>query len=299
MGPLKADNLFKRTFNQMCDLVAGGKIGDTLASETQLSTNLGVSRTTIRKVLEELVELKVLRFQNRVRTIQSTHVGTLYFPAIETISTSDQVEKQFLEWMLRDDAQPGTLINELELARQFSVGTTGIREFLNRFSRFGLIEKRRNSGWVFQGFSQQFATELFEIREMFELRSAVAFCRLPQFSPLTDQLRLIGNEHRRLLQDIDERYHDFSDLDDRFHRLVISCDNNRFINDFYDVISFVFHYHYQWNKVNEQERNCQAIHEHLDYIDALLTGDEKRTERACKVHLTSARSTLMESIQTH
>jgi bacterioferritin-associated ferredoxin len=69
-----------------------------------------------------------------------------------------------MEWMLRGGAKPGTVINELELARQFGVATTGIREFLIRFSRFGLIEKRSNSGWLFKGFTEDFALELFEIR---------------------------------------------------------------------------------------------------------------------------------------
>jgi DNA-binding GntR family transcriptional regulator len=27
----------------------------------------------------------------------------------------------------------------------------GIREFLIRFSRFGLVEKKGNSGWLFEG----------------------------------------------------------------------------------------------------------------------------------------------------
>jgi DNA-binding GntR family transcriptional regulator len=39
-------------------------------------------------------------------------------------------------------------INELELAREIGVGTSSVREFLIRFSRFGLIEKRPNSHWV-------------------------------------------------------------------------------------------------------------------------------------------------------
>ena len=41
-----------------------------------------------------------------------------------------------------------------------------------RFSRFGLIEKRPNSHWVLKGFTRDFALELTEVREMFELRSA-------------------------------------------------------------------------------------------------------------------------------
>jgi hypothetical protein len=62
-------------------------------------------------------------------------------------------------WMPRDNAQPGTAINELELARQFGVATTGIGELLNRLQRFGLIERRPNAGWMFKGFTPAFALD--------------------------------------------------------------------------------------------------------------------------------------------
>ena len=92
---------------------------------------------------------------------------------------------------------PGTTINELELARQFGVATTSIREFLNRFQRFGLIEKRPNGGWVFKGFTTDFALELFEIREMYELRSARALAPLPEESPAWESSRLCVSSTRR------------------------------------------------------------------------------------------------------
>ncbi|MDF2371985.1 MAG: GntR family transcriptional regulator [Rhizobiaceae bacterium] len=293
---MKTDTVYKRTFNQMLDLVSAGEPGARIPSETQLSSTLGVSRTTIRKVLGQLCSRRILRFDDRARFIRTTQCSEAYFPLLETVSTSDQVEKQFMEWMLRGDTKPGTLINELEMARQFAVGTTGIREFLNRFSRFGLIEKRPNSGWLFKGFTESFASELFEIREMFELRSALAFSRLPKDNCVWKQLKLIEQEHHALLAHIDTRFHDFSDLDNRFHRLVNCGAPNRFVDDFHEIISFVFHYHYQWNKADEKERNEVAIAEHLAYINALSSGDAQHVERACRDHLLSARTTLIKSI---
>jgi len=200
-----------------------------------------------------------------------------------------------MEWLLRDDAHPGTAINELELARQFGVATTGIREFLNRFQRFGLIEKRPNAGWVFKGFTRNFALELFEIREMFELRSARAFAGLPRTSPLWERLAALRAEHLALLAEVEWRYHDFSDLDSRFHRLINAAMPNRFIDGFYDLITLIFHYHYQWNKRDERQRNAVAIGEHLAYIDALLAEDPAAVETACRAHLASARETLIRS----
>ena len=186
-------------------------------------------------------------------------------------------------------------INELELARQFGVATTSIREFLNRFQRFGLIERRPNAGWVFKGFTTSFALELFEIREMFDLRSATAFAALPDSSPLWRQIEALREEHLSLLNEIDRRYHDFSDLDNRFHRLINSARSNRFIDDFYDIITLIFHYHYQWNKRDERQRNEVAIREHLTYIEALLSRNRSMVELACRAHLTSARETLIRA----
>ena len=186
-------------------------------------------------------------------------------------------------------------INELELARQFGVATTSIREFLNRFQRFGVIERRPNAGWVFKGFTTSFALELFEIREMFELRSATAFAALPDSSPLWRQIEALREEHLSLLNEIDRRYHDFSDLDNRFHRLINSARSNRFIDDFYDIITLIFHYHYQWNKRDERQRNEVAIREHLTYIEAHLSRNRSMVELACRAHLTSARETLIRA----
>lgn len=292
---MKTDAVFKRAFNDALDLVAQLGSAAPFSSENNLSAQLGVSRTTVRKVLSALVAQGVVIRDGRQYFAGSIRAAPQRFPESETVPMSEQVEKRFMEWMLRDDTRPGTTINELDLARQFGVATTGIREFLNRFQRFGLIEKRPNAGWVFKGFTANFALELFETREMFELRSAVTFATLPEGSPLWPRLQALREEHVALLKDIDQRYHDFSDLDSRFHRLINSAAPNRFIEGFYDIITLIFHYHYQWNKRDERQRNEVAIREHLTYIETLLSRNITMVELACRAHLASAKETLLSS----
>jgi DNA-binding GntR family transcriptional regulator len=229
---MKTDAVFKRAFNDALDLISKLGDGEPLSSENALSARLGVSRTTLRKILSALDAQGIVTGGGRRRFVGSTRQAMQRFPEAETVPMSEQVEKRFMEWMLRDDTRPGTSINELDLARQFGVATTGIREFLNRFQRFGLIEKRPNAGWVFKGFTASFALELFEIREMFELRSAITFAAMPEDSPLWQRLEALRDEHVALLREIEHRYHDFSDLDSRFHRLINSAAPNRFIEDF-------------------------------------------------------------------
>lgn len=292
---MKTDTVFKRAFNDALDYV--GRLGDgaPLPSENELSARLGVSRTTVRKVMAALAERGLVEGVGRRRTVRTASGSVPRFPEAETVPMAAQVEKRFMEWMLRDNARPGTAINELDLARQFGVATTGIREFLNRFQRFGLIEKRPNAGWVFKGFTTGFALELFEIREMFELRSAQTFAALPENALQWRQLEALRAEHLALLDDVERRYHDFSDLDSRFHRLVNSAAPNRFIDGFYDLITLIFHYHYQWNKRDERQRNEVALREHLVYIEALFGTNASMVELACRAHLASARQTLISA----
>ena len=292
---MKTDTVYKRAFNDVLDLVVELGDGTPLPSENRLCARLGVSRTTVRKILSALDARGAVGGVGRQRFVRSTSSELNRFPDAETVSMSDQVEKRFMEWMLRDNAEPGTSINELEHARRFGVATTGIREFLNRFQRFGLIEKRPNSGWVFKGFTPSFARELFEIREMFELRSALAFAALPPSSPMWQKLEALREEHVALLGDIELRFHDFSDLDSRFHRLINSAAPNQFIDSFFDLITLIFHYHYQWNKQDERKRNEVAIREHLTYIEALRSRSRTIVELACRAHLASAKETLMSS----
>lgn len=292
---MKSDAVFKRAFNDAVDVISNLHAGAALPSENELGGTLNVSRTTVRKILSTLEDRGIVGGSGRQRFVRSAGAKLTRFPQAETVPMSEQVEKHFMEWMLRGNTRPGTSINELELARQFGVATTGIREFLNRFERFGLIEKRPNAGWVFKGFTSSFALDLFEIREMFELRSAMAFATLPEDSLHWQKLEALREEHVALLTDIDQRYHDFSDVDSRFHRLINSAAPNRFIEDFFDIITLIFHYHYQWNKQDERQRNEVAIREHLTYIEALLSRNPSIVQLACRAHMASAKETLMRS----
>jgi DNA-binding GntR family transcriptional regulator len=289
----KQNTVFKDAFNRCLALLAETS---ALPSEPELGQALGVSRTTVRAILTRCEELKLIDWDKRSKVVLRSPDPSDYFPTEETDSLAERIERSFMRRILAGGAEPGMQINELELAREIGTGTTSVREFLIRFSRFGLIEKRPNSHWVLKGFTRDFALELTEVREMFELRSAARFAALPENDPAWDELKAIEAEHRQILGDIDNRYREFSELDERFHLLVHRSSSNRFIVDFYDVIAIVFHYHYQWNKANARERNARALEEHLAYIAALQSRDLKQVEQACRRHLKSARETLLQSI---
>lgn len=292
---MKTDTVFKRSYNDALDLLQKVQPGESLPSEAQLCLALDVSRTTVRKVLRALTEAGLIADPAGKRRLPKVPDGAARFRDTETIPQSKRFEQEFMSYILRGNARPGIFLNELELARRFGVATTMVREFLNRFQRVGLIDKRTNGGWVFKGFTARFAIELFEIREMFELRSVRLVAGLPDDHAIWSSLAAMREDHLALMTRIDTDYGQFPDLDSAFHRLINAAHPNRFIEGFFDVITLIFHYHYQWNKTDERERNTAALAEHLAYIDALLSRDPARIEAACKAHLASARHTLLRA----
>jgi DNA-binding GntR family transcriptional regulator len=293
---MRGKTVYKQTFNAMLDALGDLRKSSVLPTETALARQFEVSRTTVRKAVAEMSERKLIKNVEGNWVVARRPNKSERFPTSETVATSVRVEKKFMDWMLRGDRKPGDVVNGLDLARQFGVSSGAIREYLNRFDRFGLIERRPNSSWIIRGFTREFALEIFEVRELFETRSAMTFATRSQSTAAWESLKALEAEHRSLLRRINSDYHDFSDLDERFHRLINDSSQNRFIVDFYGVISLIFHYHYQWNKVDERERNRVAIHEHLEYIEALFSRDPRRIELSCKTHLNSARKTLLASI---
>ncbi len=293
---VKTSTVFKRAHNLWLSRLGGYAIGSDIGSEPYWAEALGVSRTTVRSVLAALAAKGIVAHDGRRKVLLRRPAQSDLYPDLETEQLSAIVEKRFMKWILDGDCKPGQQINGLELARQFGVSTSAIRDYLNRFSQFGLLERRPSGSWAFKGFTNEFAEELFEVREMFELRSAQRFVDLRADDPAWRALEGIKQEHLVLLDEADSRFADFSELDERFHRLINDASRNRFIVSFYDLISMIFHYHYQWNKRDEKPRNIAAMREHLVYISGLQSRDRARATESCRAHMTTARATLMSSI---
>jgi DNA-binding GntR family transcriptional regulator len=293
---VKTNTVFKRAHNQWLSRLRGYAINSEIGSEPYWSEALGVSRTTVRSVLAALAAKGILARDGRRKVLLRRPVSTDLYPDLETEQLGAIVEKRFMKWILDGDCKPGQQINGLELARQFGVSTSAIRDYLNRFSQFGLLERRPSGSWAFKGFTNEFAEELFEVREMFELRSAQRFVALAADDPAWAALARVKQEHVVLLDQAESRFADFSELDERFHRLINDASRNRFIVSFYDLISMIFHYHYQWNKRDEKQRNIAAMREHLIYIDGLESRDRAMATESCRAHMATARATLMASI---
>ena len=287
--------VFKRTSNDLLKYVADHvPVGTSLPSENTLAETCGVSRTAVRRALSYLHTQRVINGM-QLRSVLRKPLASDYFDIEELQSGSQRVQQVLMERVFIKDMPPGAEFSETELAREAGASTVSVREFLIGFSRFGLIEKKPRGGWRLCAFDLDFARELADMREMFEIAAINRFLKLGPDDPAWAELRRLITRHEKLQPKMKTRYSEFPGLDREFHTFLIGILQNRFAQSFYDVVSFVFHYHYQWDKGDEMSRNTYALQEHLDILHALAERDTQALNRIRR-HLASSRSTLMNAI---
>ena len=293
----RTNTRFVEAHTKMLTICDKMEIGDSLPSENELSTQLGVSRTVVRSVLAKLdtQSMIFLRGREKIITRRSTEKDRIKAPPV--MLGIDELEQRFLDWVLRMDVPPGTSLNVAQLAKKFSTATHTLQEFLSSLSRFGIVARRPRGGWELHGFTKDYAIELSDFRTMLELNSVHHIVALPETHGIWSRLDELEDDHRDLLNRIDDDFHDFSPLDEAFHAAINDVVKNRFADEFQKIISLVFHYHYQWNKSDERTRNEKAINEHLHYIDALRSRDLDCALAAARVHLASSKQTLLTSLK--
>ncbi len=264
--------------------------------DNTLAKQFNVSRTTIRTSIQELEKLGVVKIIGNAKTVVRVTRATDYFDISDQVSTKEEIiERYFLDLINKGKLLPGNKFSELELAKASGCNTITVREFLIKFSRFGLIDKKPRAKWQMVEFDEKFATELIEFRRILEMNSITKLIAKPQDDPTWAKLSKLLDDHREVLADFDNRYLEFSQLDSRLHYIIQEASGNRFFMQFFDVVSLICHYHYQWDKHDEYERNFVAINEHIEILIQLLAHNTSGVINAMEVHLNSARDTLLGS----
>lgn len=293
------DTRFRRAYNALLERYKDISPGVELPTESKLATELGVSRTVIRSVLQYMEDCSLIELNGREKTFLRAPVERDRLPIRDDVPSETELESAFLEWVLRFDVPPGTPLNVAQLSRDFNVAPHALQEFLASLRAYGLVERRPQGGWKLLGFTAQFAVELSELRLILELDAIQKVLHTPPDHTIWQTLETLRREHLALARRIDSDYHEFSKFDERFHGAINSVVRNRFITQFQRVISLIFHYHYNWDKRDEKERNAAAIDEHLAIIDALKSRDEHRAIEAARDHLKTSMTTLLSSLKTN
>lgn len=290
--------LFKQSINKMLDHINAVPDGqDIMANDIELTKLLSISRTTVRACVEHLCEIGLIKREGPNKLVLRKATTSDYYDIKDKNSSKDvQIEKHFLNLINTGKLLPGDRFSELSLAKNSGCTTITVREFLIKFSSNGLIEKIPRGRWKMVKFDEEFARELVSFRQMVEMRAITELLKVPKEDSLWLELNKLLQQHQDVRADMENRYLEFPDLDKALHHKIKQSTKNRFTNQFYDIVSFVCHYHYQWDKTGELERFTVAIDEHIDLLNNLVTHNTAGAIMSMERHLQTAEVTLLRCV---
>ncbi|WP_312464087.1 GntR family transcriptional regulator [Pantoea endophytica] len=297
----RSQNLRQNVINQMLEGIAKRHIRSPLPPQAALAEMFNISRTTVRHTLQHLHERGVLEKVDEtyviVRDPSEEDGFNALTPPIDQQAL--QFEQAFFNLINQRQLMPGDTFSELQLAQQVKVSPVVVREFLLRFMRYDLLEPVKRGQWRMKKFDQKYAENLFELREMLETHALTRFLNLPSQDERWMQARDLLDRHRSLRDTIASNYRHFAALDKEMHTLILSAANNPFFNQSLEIISVIFHSHYQWDETDLKQRNIVALEEHMAILTALISRQDVEALCALHNHLGTAKTSMIRSIRQY
>ncbi|MBS0967363.1 GntR family transcriptional regulator [Nissabacter archeti] len=295
----RPQHLRQSVINQMLDGITKGHLPSPLPSQAALAELYNISRTTVRHTLDYLQQRGILARRAGQFCIARAPAGDEGFQPGPTpdAEQAGRVEAAFHEMIRQRQLRPGDAVSEVQLAKSAAVSAGTVHDFLLRFSRYGLLEAAGRGEWLMKPFDQAYAENLFELREMLETHALQRFLTLPANDPRWMQARDLLTRHRQLHTMMDDHYRRFAGLDRELHALIMSAADNPFFNQTLEIISVIFHFHYQWDEHHLKQRNIVATEEHMALLLALICRNDQEAMRELRAHLATARRTMSEAIR--
>ncbi|WP_455852432.1 GntR family transcriptional regulator [Pantoea endophytica] len=297
----RSQNLRQNVINQMLEGIAKRHIRSPLPPQAALAEMFNISRTTVRHTLQHLHERGVLEKVDEtyviVRDPSEEDGFNVLTPPIDQQAL--QFEQTFFNLINQRQLMPGDTFSELQLAQQVKVSPIVVREFLLRFMRYDLLEPVKRGQWRMKKFDQKYAENLFELREMLETHALTRFLNLPSQDERWMQARDLLDRHRSMRDTIASNYRHFAALDKEMHTLILSAANNPFFNQSLEIISVIFHSHYQWDETDLKQRNIVALEEHMAILTALISRQDVEALCALHNHLGTAKTSMIRSIRQY
>ena len=216
-----------------------------------------------------------------------------------------RLEDGLMEYILGTPVEIGQKIpNEFELAQQFGVGRSTVREAVKALVTRGILEVRRGSGtYVIStnsieadplGFGRiedkyKLALDLFEVRLMIEPEIAALACRNASGEELK-MLRRLCDETEQLYRS--GRNHISRDIE--FHTCIARCSKNQVVETLIPVINTAV---YTFANLTHHMLMEETIRTHRAVTDAVLKRDSVGARCAMMMHLTYNRQTIMKILE--
>ena len=194
---------------------------------------------------------------------------------------SEKLKETLEERIVTGKYLPGTRLDETELATEFAVSRTPVREALIQLSFYGLIEMRPRRGAVVTELSHQRLYEMFEVMAELEAMSGRLAARRHTDADLKRILEAQSACDKAFeLGDVDNYYHE----NERFHLAIYAASHNSFLNE---KATSLFRRlgAYRRLQLRIRGRLKTSREEHAGVIEALVAGNGEIAAERLQKHV--------------
>ena len=221
--------------------------------------------------------------------------GKRVLKKVKKITIPDSIIEQIIKY-IQDDLKPGDrLLSERAMIDLFGVGRTSLREALRALEGIGVVETRAGEGTFVSTDSNKIYRKPLElgvfdnkqsVKEIFDARWII------EVGMMTLVSQQITNEELKKCKKILEKmkalnsseFEYFLDLDYQFHKIISESSNNGVLIEFLNLT----------RRIIDEERLHTSITSiglkkslvvHQNILDALTSGDVKKSVKAMEEHL--------------
>jgi DNA-binding GntR family transcriptional regulator len=200
----------------------------------------------------------------------------------ETASLSAEVVHRLETEILKGSRRPGDRLDERQLAEQYGVSRTPVREALQRLAASGLVISRGRQGLQVSQLSLADLLDAFSVvAELEGLAAAQAARRMQPGQKLL--LEQAHEECIRASESGDEEF--FYDANIRFHETVAEASHNRILQEELRRLTLKIS-PYRRTITYQPGRVLSSIPEHKAIMDAILAGDTEKAHATMRKHVT-------------
>lgn len=199
-------------------------------------------------------------------------------------SLADRVYDRLLEKIVSGALASGTTLNIADIAHDFQVSPSPVREAVLRLTAEGLVTNPTNRRAAVTSFTRQDVVEMFHVRSLLEC-GAVRLAAVQIQKHEVQELRKTVEECAALYGDPAQKMAMFA-LDNRFHLQIAEYGRNRALHEEIVRVSRRVRV-MQWLRLDPMSMN-RGYPEHLAVIEALERRDAEAAARAMEFHIRTA-----------
>ena len=196
---------------------------------------------------------------------------------------NQQIYESLKQSILLGNLQPGTKLNETQVARQMGTSTTPVREAFRLLAAEGFLKIEPWKGAVVQEYSTDEIMEVFQCREVLEtLALELTISRLANAPDREAALERIDKEIS--LSEGEDAFSGFVDRNSGIHDFWIKGSGNHRLMALMDSLSDVLLHDRNVSAMDEQRRR-EIIQEHREIFEAVRELDQAKARAALVRHI--------------